>query len=59
MVVLSVYSLPNDVLDAAIENLDIPAHLVGNEEARISDRVLDRLANKLAMGLARKRRSLG
>ena len=52
VVILSVYALPNNVLDAAIEDLEIPAHPVGNEEARVSDRVLDRLANKLAKGLA-------
>ena len=54
LVVLSVYTLPDDVLGAAIEDIDIPVS--GLEAMSIVNRVSDRLANKLAKGRARKRR---
>ena len=53
LVVLSVYVLPDDALDTAIEDIDIPVS--GLEAMSIVNRVSDRLANKLAKGRARKR----
>ena len=55
LVVLSLYVLPDDIIDTAIEDLDIP--VLGPETMGSFNRIADGLADKLAKGRARKRRS--
>lgn len=55
VVVLCVYTLPDRVLDGLIEELDIPE--LGDTAESLRTRVKQRLADKLAKGRVRKRRS--
>ena len=55
LAVVSVYTLPDDVLDTLIEDLDIP-ELAGGPFAELANAAADRFASKLAKGRARKRR---